>query len=69
MEQNALQEPEEYCFTGYCKKKNMTSIMTGKYSLESYGLCLEQILGCDYLKCEYNKDCTIVKQALAKEDE
>lgn len=69
MEQNTLQDLEEYCFTGYCKKKNMTAIMTSEYTRESYGLCLEQILGCDYLKCEYNKDCTIVKQALSKEDE
>lgn len=62
-------ELEEYIFTGYCKSKNMTSIMTAEYSMQSYGMCLEQIIGCDFLKCQYNKDCTIVKQALAKEDE
>lgn len=60
---------EEYFFNGYCKAKNQTKLVACEYSIESYGLCLERIEGCDYLECQYNKDCDIVKRALAKEDE
>lgn len=62
-------ELDEYIFTGYCKAKNQTNMVTCEYSIDKYGPCLEQIIGCDYLKCQYNKECDIVKQALAKEDE
>ncbi len=70
--QTAQQEQsdlEEYFFNGYCKAKNQTRLVTCEYSIETYGLCLERIEGCDYLECQYNKDCDIVKRALAKEDE
>lgn len=63
------EEIEEFIYTGYCKKKNMTTMFTAEYSQDSYGLCLEQVLGCDLNSCEYNKDCTAIKIALAKEDE
>lgn len=62
-------ELEEYFFTGYCKSKNQTNLVTCEYSAEEFGPCLERIIGCDYLECQYNKECDIVKQALAKEDE
>ncbi|MDO5409521.1 MAG: ubiquinone biosynthesis protein UbiE [Lachnospiraceae bacterium] len=64
-----MEDIEEYFFTGYCKTKNQSNIFTCEYSVQSCGLCLEQIIGCDFLKCEHNKDCTVVKQALNKEDE
>lgn len=64
-----MEELEEYIFTGYCKTKNQSNTFLCEYSSDRYGLCLEQINGCDYLKCQYNKECQIVKQALAKEDE
>ena len=62
-------EIEEYIFTGYCKVKNQSEMFTCEYSMQSFGPCLETIIGCNYLNCQYNKECTIVKQALAKEDE
>ena len=67
--QNTAADIEEYFFNGYCKAKNQTNLVTCEYTMEPCGLCLERILGCDYLECQYNKDCDIVKKALAKEDE
>lgn len=69
MKQSTEMELDEFIFTGYCKAKNQTNMVTCEYSLEKFGPCLERILGCDYLECQYNKECDIVKQALAKEDE
>lgn len=67
---NAMNEElEEYIFTGYCKVKNQTTMVECEYSQQPYGLCLENIIGCDFQKCEHNKDCTLAKQVLAKEDE
>ena len=60
---------EEYIYTGYCKVKNATTMFTAEYSEQPYGLCLERILGCDFNSCQYNKDCTAFKIAMAKEDE
>ena len=64
-----IDDIEEYFFSGYCKARNQTRLMTCEYSVQPYGLCLEQILGCDLGTCQYNKDCTIVKMALEKEEE
>lgn len=69
MQSECMQDMDEFIFTGYCKAKNQTNMVTCEYSVEKCGLCLEQIVGCDYLQCQYNKDCDIVKRALEKEDE
>ena len=63
------EELDEFIFTGYCKAKNQTNMVNCEYSTGNFGLCLERIVGCDYLDCQYNKECDIVKHALAKEDE
>lgn len=64
-----MDEIEEFVYTGYCKKKNQTTMFTAEYSKAPYGLCLEQVLGCEINTCQYNKECTAIKIALAKEDE
>lgn len=69
VQSDSLQDLDEYIFTGYCKAKNQSNMVTCEYSFANCGLCLEQIVGCDFLKCQYNKECDIVKMALAKEDE
>ncbi|MDO5425423.1 MAG: ubiquinone biosynthesis protein UbiE [Eubacteriales bacterium] len=59
----------EEMFTGYCKAHNQTQIITCEYSKNAYGeLSLEHV-DCDFLQCVHNKDCQVVRQALAKEDE
>lgn len=55
-------------FKGYCKVYNETRDIECKYEQLKYGLGLIKV-DCNYEKCLYNKECSVVKQALAKEDE
>ncbi|MDO4519108.1 MAG: ubiquinone biosynthesis protein UbiE [Eubacteriales bacterium] len=58
----------EEIFSGYCKSKNLTQSIICEYEQLACGLSLLSV-SCDFEKCLYNKDCTVVQQALAKEDE
>ena len=63
-----MNEIIEEIFTGYCKSHNSTQTIICEYEQLPCGLSLDHV-SCDYMKCSYNKDCQVIRQALAKEDE
>ena len=59
---------EEF-FTGYCKKHNTTQMLTAEYSQDEDGYFSLENVTCEFGNCPYSGECTVIRQALAKEDE
>lgn len=63
-----MEEKRIHTINGYCKVRNSTLDMEFLYDVRDG----EQFLvrgGCDFERCKYNKECYIVRQAIAIEEE
>ena len=58
---------EEF-FNGYCPNFDMTQTVICEFEQFPEGLRLLDS-SCEYGVCQYSKDCTLMKQALAREKE
>ena len=58
---------EEF-FNGYCRNFDMTQTVICEFEQFPEGLRLLDS-SCEYGVCQYSKDCTLMKQALAREKE
>ncbi|MCD8123571.1 MAG: ubiquinone biosynthesis protein UbiE [Lachnospiraceae bacterium] len=63
-----MTEIVEEFFSGYCKTHNESRMITCEYRVENGYYSLESV-DCDFMDCPHSAACTVVRQALEKEEE